>query len=122
MPAFNFRHVKELYPIFWAKSQEMVNRIEAQLKETAPVNAIEIGEWISRATLDIVGLAGMGQDFNSLKDPNTELNRVYRSVFQPNSTAQLLGLLQFFIPTWILRLLPFQRNDDVMAASRVARQ
>src|SRR2546423_4538318 len=111
MPAFSFRHIKELYPIFWAKSQEMVNRIEAQLTETAPVNAVEIGEWSSRATLDIIGLAGMGQDFNSLRDPNTKLNRVYRSVFQPNRSAQILGLLQIFIPPWILQKLPLQRNN-----------
>ena len=122
MPAFNFRHVKELYPIFWAKAQEMVNYIETQLKNTAPDNTIEIGEWISRATLDIIGLAGMGQDFNSLRDPDTKLNRVYRSVFQPNRAAQILGLLQFFIPNSILRALPLQRNDDILAAAKLARE
>ena len=122
MPAFNFRHVKELYPIFWAKSQEMVACIEAQLNKTAPDNAIEIGEWISRATLDIIGLAGMGQDFDSLKDPHTKLNRVYRNIFQPSKGAQILGLLQFFIPGWLLQALPFQRNDDIMAASQMARE
>jgi cytochrome P450 len=122
MPAFNFRHIKELYPIFWAKSQELVTCIEAQLKKTAPDNAVEIGEWISRATLDIIGLAGMGQDFNSLKDPDTKLNRVYRNIFQPSGAAQILGLLQFFIPFFILRALPLQRNDDVLAASRLARE
>jgi cytochrome P450 len=122
MPAFNFRHIKELYPIFWAKSQEMVTCIDAQLKETAPDNAVEIGEWISRATLDIIGLAGMGQNFNALKDPDTKLNRVYRTVFQPSGTAQILGLLQFFIPTPILRALPLKRNDDILLASQVARE
>jgi cytochrome P450 len=122
MPAFNFRHIKELYPIFWAKSQEMVLCIEEELKKTAPDNAVEIGEWISRATLDIIGLAGMGQDFNSLKDPDTKLNRVYRNVFQPNSSAQFLGLLQFFIPMRIVQALPFKRNDDILAASQVARE
>jgi cytochrome P450 len=122
MPAFNFRHIKELYPIFWAKSQEMVACIDAQLKETAPDNAVEIGEWISRATLDIIGLAGMGQSFNALKDPDTKLNRVYRNVFQPSGTAQILGLLQFFIPNSILRVLPLKRNDDLLAASQVARE
>lgn len=122
MPAFSFRHIKELYPIFWAKSQEMVACIEAQLKKNAPDNSVEIGEWISRATLDIIGLAGMGQDFNSLKDPDTKLNRVYRNVFQPSRTARILGLLQFFIPNSVLRALPLKRNDDVLTASQVARE
>jgi hypothetical protein len=122
MPAFSFRHIKELYPIFWAKSQEMVARIETQLKKNAPDNSVEIGEWISRATLDIIGLAGMGQDFNSLKDPDTKLNRVYRNIFQPSTTARILGLLQFFIPVSILRVLPLKRNDDILTASQVARE
>ena len=122
MPAFNFRHIKELYPIFWSKSQEMVTCIEAQLKKQSPDNEIEVGEWISRATLDIIGVAGMGQDFNSLADPNTELNKVYRHIFQPSRSAQILGLLQFFIPMAILRMLPIKRNDDIYAASRLARE
>ena len=120
-PAFNFRHIKELYPIFWQKSQEMVLMIGEDLQKRAPDNVDEMGEWASRATLDIIGVAGMGQDFNSLKDPNTELNLTYRKVFQPSPGAQFLGLLQFFIPPWIVRNLPVKRNDDVVAASNIAR-
>ena len=121
MPAFNFRQIKELYPIFWAKSREMVHGIEAQLAAQSPSLAVDVSQWISRATLDIIGLAGMGQDFNSLADPNTELNSVYRKIFQPSKASQVISLLQFFIPFWMLRLLPLQRNDDIMAASAVAR-
>lgn len=121
-PAFAFRHIKELYPVFWAKSREMVETIErVELVEKAPNVQIEIGGWASRAALDIIGVGGMGQDFNSLADPNTELNRNYRKVFAPSRQAQILGLLQFFIPSWLIRMLPLKRNDDVMAASMIAR-
>lgn len=121
-PAFAFRHVKALYPIFWSKSREMVETIErVELVEKAPNAKIEIGGWASRAALDIIGVGGMGQDFDSLKDPNTELNRTYRTVFAPNKQAQVLGLLQFFIPSWIIDRLPLKRNDDIMAASKLAR-
>ncbi|KAI9871199.1 MAG: hypothetical protein M1823_008517, partial [Watsoniomyces obsoletus] len=73
MPAFNFRHIKELYPIFWSKSVEMVQGIQASLPANTPWS-LEVGEWASRATLDIIGVAGMGQDFNSIANPDTELN------------------------------------------------
>jgi len=63
----------------------------------------------------------MGQDFNSLADPNTELNKTYRSVFSPSRQAQILGLLTFFIPRWIIENLPIKRNGDIMAASKIAR-
>ncbi len=121
MPAFNFRHIKELYPIFWSKSVEMVQGIQASLPANTPWS-LEVGEWASRATLDIIGVAGMGQDFNSIANPDTELNRVYRTIFQPSKSAQFLSLLQFFVPHWIIRSLPVKRNDDVRAAAGVARE
>ncbi len=48
----------------------------------APV--VEVGGWTSRAALDIIGVAGMGQDFNAIQDPDTELSVTYRKVFQPS--------------------------------------
>lgn len=121
-PAFNFRHIKELYPIFWAKSREMITTIEKEQTKEAPKTPVEVGEWASRATLDIIGVAGMGQDFNSIADPNTDLNKTYRTIFQPNRGAQILGMLQFFIPGWILRALPLKHNDNIVAASKLARE
>ncbi|OAP61996.1 hypothetical protein AYL99_04199 [Fonsecaea erecta] len=122
MPAFHFRHIKELYPIFWSKSREMVHAIQKELKSSSsPRPVVEVSEWGSRATLDIIGVAGMGQDFNSLQDPTNELNRVYRAVFQPDRTAQIIGLLSFFLPAWFLNNLPIDRNSKVQAAANVAK-
>jgi cytochrome P450 len=120
-PAFNFRHIKELYPIFWSKSREMVKKIEEEL-ELADSKTVEVSDWASRATLDIIGVAGLGQDFNSIADPNTELNKVYRSIFRPTTAGQILGLLQFFLPTWLLQNLPVKHNENVAAASNMARE
>jgi hypothetical protein len=36
MPAFAFRHIKELYPSFWRKSREMVDRVAEASKSTVP--------------------------------------------------------------------------------------
>ncbi|KIX03780.1 uncharacterized protein Z518_07333 [Rhinocladiella mackenziei CBS 650.93] len=122
MPAFHFRHIKELYPIFWSKGQEMVECIRAELKNSSDSNpVVEVYGWGSRATLDIIGVAGMGQDFNALQDPTNELNRVYRSVFQPDRTAQVLSFLSFFLPDVIISNLPLARNRNVRAAAQVAR-
>ncbi|KIW10813.1 hypothetical protein PV08_10112 [Exophiala spinifera] len=125
MPAFHFRHIKELYPIFWSKSREMVQCIQAELDKEESTNpnprVVEVSEWSSRATLDIIGTAGMGQDFRALQDPDNELNRVYRSVFQPDRTARILSVLQFFLPRILIQNLPLARNRSVQAASSVAR-
>lgn len=74
-PAFSFRHVKDIYPIFWQKSRELVDCLavasattDAPSKESTgdaePQHApgsIDVGDWTSRATLDIIGVSGMGK-------------------------------------------------------------
>lgn len=133
MPAFNFRHVKDLYPVFWDKSREMVEHLKAVSKSTAPLSeklgqsvtdpekaaadapthapgAIEVGEWSSRATLDIIGKAGMGRDFDALSNPNNELNRHYQNVFSlGRGSGKYWQIAGFFIPFWILKNIPNKR-------------
>ncbi len=135
-PAFDYRHIKDLYPIFWGKSREMVQALTqvSQPPGTEPVRdlkdapVVDMANWASRATLDIIGLAGLGQDFNALQDPTNELNRTYQSVFAtaPPSQRSLLAVTALFLPFWLLTRLPFKRNIEISAASitirRICRQ
>ncbi|PSN75463.1 cytochrome P450 [Corynespora cassiicola Philippines] len=117
MPAFSFRHIKDLYPTFWNKSREMVDSMAAAIKES-PENSsvVEIKDWSSRATLDIIGVAGMGQDFNALENPNSELNVTYRTIFSPGPAARLMQLVSMFVPQWFLKMLPLKRNEEMTTA------
>ncbi len=64
MPAFAFRHTKDLYPVFWDKSRKLVKALisvaRQEGKETvesikdAPV--VEIGGWGSRAGTSYVNI------------------------------------------------------------------
>jgi hypothetical protein len=134
MPAFAFRHIKELYPVFWSKSREMVERLKAASKSPVPTSeaknapghdpeksaadatvhapgAVEVGKWSSRATLDIIGQAGMGKDFEALKDPNNKLNMHYQNVFHLNKNGKIWQILGFFVPFWILKRIPVSRES-----------
>ncbi|KAL8820002.1 MAG: hypothetical protein Q9223_001673 [Gallowayella weberi] len=130
MPAFAYRHIKDLYPVFWAKSSEMVKALtdiiaspdEEPSSDISKPPAVEIGEWSSRSTLDIIGSAGMGHDFGAIKDPKTELNVTYRKIFQPSRQGAILGLLSLFIPFWLLRLIPVSRNQEIPAAVKTIRR
>ena len=114
MPAFAFRHVKDLYPVFWSKSLELADTIMQHIKTDPHANSVvEIREWASRATLDIIGIAGMGQDFNALANPDNELNVTYRTIFSPSKGARLLQLASILLPGWFLRILPVKRNDEL---------
>jgi len=137
MPAFAFRHTKDLYPVFWTKTREVVQAMTRDIladavnqpspsspdPEKAQKSAvIEAGSWASRVTLDIIGVAGLGHDFGAIANPNSELNETYRHVFQPSSQAQLMAILGQFLPEWILVRLPVKRNEDINAASQYIRQ
>ncbi|KAL6709911.1 hypothetical protein ACN47E_000696 [Coniothyrium glycines] len=117
MPAFSFRHVKDLYPIFWNKSQEMTNEISAAIKNNPEKSSVvEIRDWASRATLDIIGVAGMGQDFDSLINPENELFQTYRKIFSGSRGAQLVQLALGMLPHWVAVNLPLKRNDEIGTA------
>jgi cytochrome P450 len=107
-----------LYPVFWAKGSEVV---EAMTEEAKTNSIFDVGSWASRVTLDIIGVAGMGHDFNAVKDPNGELCRCYRDVFKfsPTGFQRTLNLL---IPFRILSNLPIKRNYQVKTASRTIRR
>lgn len=108
MPAFAFRHVKDLYQSFWNKSQEMTDQILS-----ADDSVVDIGEWASRATLDIIGLAGMGKDFDSLSNPDSKLNETYRQIFSGNRGARIIQVLLSLLPHWVAVSLPLKQNDEI---------
>ncbi|KAK8195895.1 hypothetical protein M8818_007046 [Zalaria obscura] len=127
MPAFHFRHVKELYPTFWDKSREMVETMAEAMKKPSEnsekaSNVVEVTGWTSRATLDIIGVAGLGGDFGALKDPNNKLIATYRNIFNPPRYARYMQLAGMFVPQWILRALPVKRNTEIEDASAFIKQ
>ncbi|KAJ8124317.1 hypothetical protein O1611_g9323 [Lasiodiplodia mahajangana] len=133
-PAFAFRHIKDLYPVFWAKTREVVQAMTKDILANAanqptspdPEKAhksavIEVGNWASRVTLDIIGVAGLGHDFGAIKDQHSELNETYRQVFQPSRQAQIMGLIGQLVPEWFLSKLPIKHNENINGASQYIR-
>lgn len=117
MPAFAFRHIKDLYPVFWSKSREMTQALLSHI-QTNKDAVVDIRDWASRATLDIIGVAGMGQDFHAIADPSNELNETYANIFSADRGPRLLRVLFVILPAWFTRLLPFKRNDVMRDAIR----
>jgi cytochrome P450 len=88
----------------------------------APNSTVEMSGWTSRGTLDIIGVAGLGQDFNTISEPDSDLNKTYRKLFAPSWTARIFTIVGFVVPNVILRNLPLKRNDDVMEAARIIKR
>ena len=128
LPAFAFRHIKDLYPVFWDKASEGVEAMTQQILQDAAKTpdgndtaVVEAGSWASRITLDIIGVAGLGRDFGAIKDPNNELSQAYWNLFKPNRQARILGMVGLVIPPRLMSWLPVQRNLDVRAGARFIR-
>ncbi|GKZ18501.1 hypothetical protein AbraIFM66951_003381 [Aspergillus brasiliensis] len=123
-PAFSFRHIKNLYGVFWDKSCEVVTTMTDRLPCTSSESSIvhtgvlDIAEWSHRATLDMIGIAGMGQDFGAVHNPNADLVRAYASVFKPSKQDIVLAALRLLLPNWLINWLPLRRNEEIRSAVR----
>ncbi|CAG7938625.1 unnamed protein product [Penicillium olsonii] len=129
MPAFAYRHIKDLYQVFWTKSLEMITLIQEDLdnpsRKTASHtdNTIQIDTWASRTTLDIIGIAGMDYDFDSLRDQDSELNQTYRRIMAPPTVSmKILFVLGILIgkPEWAQQI-PTARNKEIEESGAVIR-
>lgn len=67
---------------------------------------VEVNRWASRGTLDIIGQGGFGQSFNAIQDPDNAISKTYRSLFRPDKRGQILGILGFLLPVWVVKQLP----------------
>lgn len=116
MPVFSYRHIKNLYPIFWQKSIQLMHGMEQEIAEkeqdSNPGNAVvEVNHWATKVTVDIIGLAAMGKDFQSLKNNDDPLVQVYEELLEPTFEKQLYFLLNMLFPQKIISNIPWKIND-----------
>lgn len=102
----------------------MVKGMERSVASLAPDGkVVNIGSWASRATLDIIGLTGMGQDFHVLAEPNSFLHENYkRSFSDPPSYLKPVRLF-FFVVAFELyfKLVPWGHNRQLVESSKYLR-
>lgn len=108
-PAFSFRHIKNLYPMFWSKATEMTRCVAAEI-EQSETNVIEINHWANKATMDIIGVAGMGRNFNTLNTSDDELINSYEEILEPTTQKAVYFTLNLFLPMWFVQALPWELN------------
>jgi len=94
-PAFKSNHIKNMIPIFWSKGCELC---EFWNDKVTSEDEFEIFTALTRTTLDVIGLAGFGYDFASLRAADSPMAKAFFTVFQ--NTPDLL------LPTLLLALYP----------------
>ena len=128
MPAFSFRHIKDLYPVFWDKAKEVTEEMCQAIRKpdvpgSKPSNVQKVNDWASRVTLDIIGVASMGHDFNTVKDPNNELRKTYSKVFSQTGRSRLKMAIRLILRrSALIRYLLGPGNDTTTEAAKVVRR
>ncbi|KAG9003792.1 hypothetical protein FRB93_010808 [Tulasnella sp. JGI-2019a] len=124
-PCFGIAQIRELMPIFYAKSFELRDVWMSKISEHSGAAEIDALQGLSRTTLDIIGLAGFNYDFNAIAEGETnELARAFNDALAPTASTQVFSILQNQFP--ILKLIPTERarveksSREVM--DRVGRQ
>lgn len=113
LPSFQLKHIKELYPVFWGKSRGLVEGIEMEIEHSGKSvggHVVEFGEWATRVTLDIIGLAGMGRDFNAVRNDDDPLVSAYNELLEPTTERAVYFAANIVGPQDLIQKLPWKQN------------
>lgn len=113
MPAFSFRHIKDLYPMIWTKATLMTTALCREVVESKGKDSVvvELTTWASRVTLDIIGVAGLGREFNMLQKSEDPLLDVYEQLLEPAPEKLAFAMSSFLFGISFVRLLPWRMNN-----------
>ncbi|KAH0837735.1 hypothetical protein AYO21_09358 [Fonsecaea monophora] len=114
MPSFAFRQIKLLYNVFWEKSVKMTQVIDAEAfgpdrghggAENLPPGAIDIEYYAPKTTLDIIGVAGLGRNFNTLGNSDDEMVKLYDQLVHPSVGRQIHAAVALLVSNKLASLL-----------------
>ncbi|KAI1348863.1 cytochrome P450 [Xylaria sp. FL0043] len=113
MPAFSFRHIKNLYPMMWTKSALMCDALQEALEtgQGKDTNIVDLSNWTSRVTLDIIGVACMGREFNMLKKAEDPILNIYEQLLEPATEKLAFAMSSIALGLHFVRLLPWKMNS-----------
>jgi cytochrome P450 len=117
-PAFGTGQIRELTEIFIAKSLELRDIWGAETQKAGHTGRIDVLSWLSRMTLDVIGLAGFNYKFDalSISHEKNELSKAFATVFEAGTTFRMMPMIRGMIPA--LRFLPDERDGEVKHAAQ----
>ncbi|PGH00588.1 hypothetical protein GX51_05687 [Blastomyces parvus] len=120
-PAFNIKNIRALYTLMWEKTGLFLEELEKDIKAhpwegvggAQGLGKLEMGEWASRLTLDIIGPAAMGRDFRSMQSSEHAVADAFLSILEPTKEKILFLSVNFLFPQWFTRRLPWGINEVI---------
>jgi cytochrome P450 len=113
MPVFQFRHIKELYPMMWKKAVALTEGVKMEVSENADAGeqlsgVVEVNHWANKVTMDIIGVAGLGREFNALRNSDDELIQNYEEILEPTIEKVIFFATQILGPAALIQKLPWK--------------
>lgn len=115
-PAFGTSQIRELTETFLNKAIELRDVWLQQVAQEDGIAKVEALSWLSRLTLDVIGLAGLNYHFDALStDPEkNELNQAFSKVFQTTMKMSFTLVLLSLFPAF--RWIPHKRDREMKNA------
>ncbi|KAG6909596.1 hypothetical protein DXG01_016635 [Tephrocybe rancida] len=115
-PAFGPAQIRELNDIFLMKSEQLRDMWVANIAESGGIGRIDILSWLSKTTLDIIGLAGFNYKFDAINDNQNELNSAFSTIFHAGTSMPIVLMIKAFFPP--LRFLRAEKDAVIEASQR----
>lgn len=77
-PSFSMNKIKLMVPLVVAVADKLVICIDEAIQSDCD---LQIGEWMAKYTIDVIGKCTMGIECNSLRDPEMKLLRMFSKIF-----------------------------------------
>ncbi|PIL33913.1 cytochrome P450 [Ganoderma sinense ZZ0214-1] len=121
-PAFGPVQIRGLMGVFHEKSLALRDYWMSQVSEDGSIRT-NVGDGISKMTLDVIGVAGFNYDFETLRTdkPTNEVNKAFQALFQSPLPRGTFALLARFFPI-LMTLFPTERTKAAAQALAVMRR
>ncbi|EEB96475.1 hypothetical protein MPER_04386, partial [Moniliophthora perniciosa FA553] len=113
-PAFGPAQIRELTKVFADKSIELRDALSQTIQKESGVGHIDGLMWLTRMTLDVIGQAAFGYQFNAMQGKPNELNTAFSRIFE-TGVNQLTPFVLVQLVWSFLRSLP-DANTNIRQA------
>ncbi|KAI6033190.1 cytochrome P450 [Pisolithus orientalis] len=122
-PAFSIQNLRSIVPVVFTKGNELREKwceILDSSGNTGEGVRIDVCHWISRATFDVIGLAGFEYHFNAIQNESDELFHAYKEMFEiaVSQSDGLRTVIGIYIPL-INEFFPDERVKTVKRCQEV---
>ncbi|KAF8578884.1 PAH-inducible cytochrome P450 monooxygenase PC-PAH 4 [Ramaria rubella] len=122
-PAFSYSALKDFLPLFFDIAQKACT---PRLHEEATKSSLfDLTHWLARTTLDVIGAAAFGYQFNLVEGAETELYKAYHNLyidshFMISDFTIVFRRITSFAPMWLTKYLLHLPKKDVRRMKRCA--